>query len=170
MAQKRKSAPLEASEPNGATLRVLLHYGFLSARLLTTEERTRWAELLPWEPGRVTDSRIITGPDTSQADALGLLVKECAFTFTWLNAGAAGLPWAQVSDWLCTTKAPQYNPPKGIPRRELDPDFTTEGSSPLLAALALVEKRVKDGEWQVMPAGHWGQKIVHAATITSNPV
>lgn len=169
MATKRKAKEpvLRVSFPDGATFRDIAQRGFLSQRALTEAEREAWARTLPWPIGKIANDAVVTDErlyNITQGDALAYLVRECAYSFSWLDAAAGGCPLADVTEWLATTRPPLYNPATGQQMRELDPELTAEGTTPLLAALALVSSRVSAGAWQINTRGFAlrQERILHA--------
>ena len=145
--------PLDS--PDGATFRELDYYKILQPA--SPEEIHVWR-------AEVTHKLGIEVSNASAKPAgylLGLLIKELPAVLTFLPTDPAE-PWQTAAGWLATTKAPNY-----AAGRELDPEFAAEGGTPLLAALALLRKRI-DGKIWAWSGALSAPRFYHYSTVYPN--
>jgi len=96
---------------------------------------------------------------------LATFVKQLPAAVTFLPSDPEQ-DWDTAEAWLATTGAPNYTPPPGQPIKEINPERTGEGATPLLACLALLESRIKRQAWAFARKAQQGGLLVqHWATV-----
>lgn len=145
--------------PNGATLREMAYYKIFGPM---TE-----AEVFKW---RATAAHKIAANISNYREApgaehfAGLLIKELPAVITFLPADPEE-SWRTATSWLATTKAPKYTDGQ---LRELDGEYASEGATPLLALLALLDNRVERKIWAWEPKAIASPRFYHYETVYPN--
>lgn len=133
----------EIGHVNGGKIAALFAGG-ITNRPANEAELAEWARIAGPLIGRVPNAG---GHVQERAnEALAMLQKEVPALLTFLPADPDET-WSTATLWLCTTKPPRFDPLPGQEVRYPDPDFTSEGQTPLLAALNLLESRIARRLW-----------------------
>lgn len=146
--------------PNGANMREMLYYKIFGQ--ISDAEVYAWRASAAHKIGVAMSSEPRTNPYAGHY--AGLVTKELPAVITFLPADPEE-SWPTATSWLATTKAPKYTDGQ---LRELDGEYASEGATPLLALLALLDNRVERKIWAWEPKAIASPRFYHYETVYPN--